>query len=196
MLKYFQRKREREREREREKMRQPFVQSKRGERERTRRGIKNVSSLAKRAKEGFVLVHTWPLFIAFSAEKRKNSLSSRFSVALTDISLITIGLFQYSLFLRAREHKQKPALPKKKRARTRFRYMENYFSRAKLHSRTPRPVRVSLSHSQKQIKHTPTPHHEKSLRRVDFCLSVIKEKNENESKSSLEIHPQKPTRDA
>jgi hypothetical protein len=83
-------------------MRQPFVQSKRGERERTRRGIKNVSSLAKRAKEGFVLVHTWPLFIAFSAEKRKNSLSSRFSVALTDISLITIGLFQYSLFLRAR----------------------------------------------------------------------------------------------
>jgi hypothetical protein len=52
-----------------------------------------------------VLVHTWPLFIAFSAEKRKNSLSSRFSVALTDISLITIGLFQYSLFLRAREHK-------------------------------------------------------------------------------------------
>jgi len=196
VLKYFQRKREREREREREKMRQPFVQSKRGERERTRRGIKNVSSLAKRAKEGFVLVHTWPLFIAFSAEKRKNSLSSRFSVALTDISLITIGLFQYSLFLRAREHKQKPALPKKKRARTRFRYMENYFSRAKLHSRTPRPVRVSLSHSQKQIKHTPTPHHEKSLRRVDFCLSVIKEKNENESKSSLEIHPQKPTRDA
>jgi hypothetical protein len=74
--------------------------------------------------------------------------------------------------------------------------MENYFSRAKLHSRTPRPVRVSLSHSQKQIKHTPTPHHEKSLRRVDSCLSVIKEKNENESKSSLEIHPQKPTRDA
>ena len=50
-------------------------------------------------------VHTWPLFISFSAEKRKNSLSSRFSVALTDISLITIGLFQYSLFLRAREHK-------------------------------------------------------------------------------------------
>ena len=196
MLKYFQRKRERERERERENASAFRALSKRGERERTRRGIKNVSSLAKRAKEGFVLVHTWPLFIAFSAEKRKNSLSSRFSVALTDISLITIGLFQYSLFLRAREHKQKPALPKKKRARTRFRYMENYFSRAKLHSRTPRPVRVSLSHSQKQIKHTPTPHHEKSLRRVDFCLSVIKEKNENESKSSLEIHPQKPTRDA
>ena len=196
MLKYFQRKRERERERERENASAFRALSKRGERERTRRGIKNVSSLAKRAKEGFVLVHTWPLFIAFSAEKRKNSLSSRFSVALTDISLITIGLFQYSLFLRAREHKQKPALPKKKRARTRFRYMENYFSRAQLHSRTPRPVRVSLSHSQKQIKHTPTPHHEKSLRRVDFCLSVIKEKNENESKSSLEIHPQKPTRDA
>ena len=105
MLKYFQRKRERERERERENASAFRALSKRGERERTRRGIKNVSSLAKRAKEGFVLVHTWPLFIAFSAEKRKNSLSSRFSVALTDISLITIGLFQYSLFLRAREHK-------------------------------------------------------------------------------------------
>ena len=106
MLKYFQRKRERERERERENASAFRALSKRGERERTRRGIKNVSSLAKRAKEGFVLVHTWPLFIAFSAEKRKNSLSSRFSVALTDISLITIGLFQYSLFLLgAREHK-------------------------------------------------------------------------------------------
>ena len=104
MLKYFQRKREREREREHASAFRAL--SKRGERERTRRGIKNVSSLAKRAKEGFVLVHTWPLFIAFSAEKRKNSLSSRFSVALTDISLITIGLFQYSLFLLgAREHK-------------------------------------------------------------------------------------------
>jgi len=106
VLKYFQRKRERERERERENASAFRALSKRGERERTRRGIKNVSSLAKRAKEGFVLVHTWPLFIAFSAEKRKNSLSSRFSVALTDISLITIGLFQYSLFLLgAREHK-------------------------------------------------------------------------------------------
>ena len=106
MLKYFQRKRERERERERENASAFRALSKRGERERTRRGIKNVSSLAKRAKEGFVLVHTWPLFIAFSAEKRKNSLSSRFSVAMTDISLITIGLFQYSLFLLgAREHK-------------------------------------------------------------------------------------------
>jgi hypothetical protein len=106
VLKYFQRKKERERERERENASAFRALSKRGERERTRRGIKNVSSLAKRAKEGFVLVHTWPLFIAFSAEKRKNSLSSRFSVALTDISLITIGLFQYSLFfLRAREHK-------------------------------------------------------------------------------------------
>ena len=150
MLKYFQRKRERERERERENASAFRALSKRGERERTRRGIKNVSSLAKRAKEGFVLVHTCPFFIAFSAEKRKNSLSSRFWVALTDISLITIGLFQYSLFLRAREHKQKPALPKKKRARMRFRHMENEFSRAKLHSRTPRSVRVSLFYSQKQ----------------------------------------------
>ena len=116
MLKYFQRKRERERERERENASAFRALSKRGERERTRRGIKNVSSLAKRAKEGFVLVHTCPFFIAFSAEKRKNSLSSRFSVALTDISLITIGLFQYSLFLRAREHKAGASEKKKTRA--------------------------------------------------------------------------------
>ena len=149
MLKYFQRKREREREREREKMRAPFVFYASEERERTRRGIKNVSSLAKRAKEGFVLVHTWPLFIAFSAEKRKNSLSSRFSVALTDISLSSpSGCFNIPSSY-AREN-TKPALPKKKRARTRFRHMENEFSRAKLHSRTPRSVRVSLFYSQKQ----------------------------------------------
>ena len=151
---------------------------------------------SRNARKKVLCWFTRGLYSSPFRQKKEKTLSSRFSVALTDISLITIGLFQYSLFLRAREHKQKPALPKKKRARTRFRYMENYFSRAKLHSRTPRPVRVSLSHSQKQIKHTPTPHHEKSLRRVDFCLSVIKEKNENESKSSLEIHPQKPTRDA
>ena len=139
-----------------------------------------------------MLVHTWPLFIAFSAEKRKNSLSSRFSVALTDISLITIGLFQYSLFFYAREN-TKPALPKKKRARTRFRHMENEFSRAKLHSRAPRSVRVSLFYSQKQNQThaNSASSDEKSLRELTFCLSVkekkkMKTRNQNRrSKSTL-----------
>ena len=139
-------------------------------------------------KEGFVLVHTWPLFIAFSAEKRKNSLSSRFSVALTDISLITIGLFQYSLFLRAKARTQKPALPKKNARERGF----DTWKTSSLARNCTRTLRVPFAFP----SHSTTPHHEKSLRRVDFCLSVIKEKNENESKSSLEIHPQKPTRDA
>ena len=98
----------------------------------------------------------------------------------------------------AREN-TKPALPKKKRARTRFRHMENEFSRAKLHSRTPRSVRVSLFYSQKQNQThaNSASSDEKSLRELTFCLSVKEKKNENaKSKSSLEIHPQKPTRDA
>ena len=196
MLKYFQRKRERERERGRENASAFRALSKRGERERTRRGIKNVSSLAKRAKEGFVLVHTWPLFISFSAEKRKNSLSSRFSVALTDISLITIGLFQYSLFLRAREHKA-GASEKKTRANAVSTHGKRVLSRENCTRARRVPFAFPSFTLKNKIKHTPTPHHrEKSLHELTFCLSV-KEKNENaKSKSSLEIHPQKPTRDA
>ena len=179
-------------------MRQPFVQSKRGERERTRRGIKNVSSLAKRAKEGFVLVHTWPLFIAFSAEKRKNSLSSRFSVALTDIYLShqhrVVSIFP--LLTRARTQTKAGASEKKTRANA-----------VSIHGKLLLSREIALAHAasrsrfpltlKNKIKHTPTPHHrEKSLHELTFCLSV-KEKNENaKSKSSLEIHPQKPTRDA
>ena len=177
-------------------MRQPFVQSKRGEREKTRRGIKNVSSLAKRAKEGFVLVHTWPLFIAFSAEKRKNSLSSRFSVALTDIYLShhhrVVSIFP--LLTRARTQTKAGASEKKTRANA-----------VSIHGKLLLSREIALAHAasrsrfpltlKNKIKHTPTPHHEKSLNELTFCLSV-KEKNENESKSSLEIHPQKPTRDA
>ena len=196
MLKYFQRKRERERERERENASAFRALSKRGERERTRRGIKNVSSLAKRAKEGVVLVHTCPFFIAFSGEKRKNSLSSRFSVALTDISLITIGLFQYSLFLRAREHKA-GASEKKTRANAVSTHGKRVLSRENCTRARRVPFAFPSFTLKNKIKHTPTPHHrEKSLHELTFCLSV-KEKNENaKSKSSLEIHPQKPTRDA
>jgi hypothetical protein len=136
-------------------------------------------------------------FIHLGRKKKKNSFLSLL-VALTDISLITIGLFQYSLFLRAREHKA-GASEKKKRARMRFRHMENEFSRAKLHSRAPRSVRVSLFYSQKQNQThaNSASSDEKSLRELTFCLSVKEKKNENaKSKSSLEIHPQKPTRDA
>ena len=69
----------------------------------------------------------------------------------------------------------------------------------KLHSRTPRSVRVSLFYSQKQNQThaNSASSDEKSLRELTFCLSVKEKKNENaKSKSSLEIHPQKPTRDA
>ena len=143
-----------------------------------------------------MLVHTCPFFIAFSAEKRKNSLSSRFSVALTDISLITIGLFQYSLFLRAREHKA--GASEKKNARERGFDTRKTSSLARNCTRARRvPFAFPSFTLKNKIKHTPTPHHrEKSLHELTFCLSV-KEKNENaKSKSSLEIHPQKPTRDA
>ena len=77
----------------------------------------------------------------------------------------------------AREN-TKPALPKKKRARTRFRHMENEFSRAKLHSRTPRSVRVSLFYSQKQNQThaNSASSDEKSLRELTFCLSVKEKK--------------------
>jgi hypothetical protein len=63
--------------------------SKRGERERTRRGIKNVSSLAKRANLKKVLCCSHVAFIhrLFGRKEKKNSLSSRFSVVLTDIYL-------------------------------------------------------------------------------------------------------------
>jgi hypothetical protein len=146
-----------------------------------------------------VLVHTWPLFIAFSAEKRKNSLSSRFSVALTDISLITIGLFQYSLFLRAREHKAGASEIKKTRANAVSTHGKRVLSReialahAAFRSRFPLLLSKTKSNT-RQLRTIMKSRY--TLHELTFCLSV-KEKNENaKSKSSLEIHPQKPTRDA
>ena len=97
----------------------------------------------------------------------------------------------------AREN-TKPALPKKKRARTRFRHMENEFSRAKIalaHAafRSRFPLLLSKTKSNtRQLRIIVKSRYTSWL----FVLRV-KEKNENaKSKSSLEIHPQKPTRDA
>ena len=197
MLKYFQRKRERERERERKCVSLSCFKQTRRERENKERNKKCIIPRETRERR-FCVGFTRGLYSSPFRQKKEKTLSSRFSVALTDISLITIGLFQYSLFFFLREN-TKPALPKKKRARTRFRHTENEFSRAKLHSRAPRSVRVSLFYSKKQNQThaNSASSDEKSLRELTFCLSVQEKKNENaKSKSSLEIHPQKPTRDA
>ena len=143
-------------------------------------------------------VHTWPLFIAFSAEKRKNSLLSLFGRFDRHLSHHHRVVSIFPLLL-TRARTQSRRFRKKKRARTRFRHTENEFSRAKLHSRAPRSVRVSLFYSKKQNQThaNSASSDEKSLRELTFCLSVKEKKNENaKSKSSLEIHPQKPTRDA
>jgi hypothetical protein len=140
-------------------------------------------------------VHTWPLFIAFSAEKRKNSLLSLF------------GRFDRHL---SHHHRVVSIFPLLTRARTQSRRFRKKNARecgfdtwktSSLARNCTRARRVPFAFPsftlKNKIKHTPTPHHhEKSLHELTFCLSV-KEKNENaKSKSSLEIHPQKPTRDA
>ena len=92
--------------------------SKRGERERTRRGIKNVSSLAKRANLKKVLCCSHVAFIhrLFGRKEKKNSLSSRFSVVLTDIYLShhhrVVSIFP--LLTRARKQTKAGASEKKK----------------------------------------------------------------------------------
>lgn len=60
---------------------------------------------SRNARKKVLCWFTRGLYSSPFRQKKEKTLSSRFSVALTDISLITIGLFQYSLFLRAREHK-------------------------------------------------------------------------------------------
>ena len=80
----------------------------------------------------------------------------------------------FPLLTRARTQSRR--FRKKKRARMRFRHMENEFSRAKLHSRTPRSVRVSLFYSQKQNQtHANSAPSWKVVTRVDF-LSLRKRK--------------------
>ena len=153
MLKYFQRKRERERERERERKcvsLSCFKQTRR-ERENKERNKKCIIPRETREfKEGFVLF-TRGLYSSPFRQKREKKLSflSLFGRFDRYLSLSSpSGCFNIPSSY-AREN-TKPALPKKKRARMRFRHMENEFSRAKLHSRTPRSVRVSLFYSQKQ----------------------------------------------
>ena len=151
---------------------------------------------SRNARKKVLCWFTRGLYSSPFRQKKEKSLSSRFSVALTDISLITIGLFQYSLFLRAREHKA--GASEKKNARECGFDTWKTSSLARNCTRARRvPFAFPSFTLKNKIKHTPTPHHhEKSLHELTFCLSV-KEKNENaKSKSSLEIHPQKPTRDA
>ena len=141
-------------------------------------------------------VHTWPLFIAFSAEKRKNSLLSlfgRFDRHLSHHHRV-VSIFPL-LLTRARTQSRRF---RKKNARERGFDTRKTSSLARNCTRARRvPFAFPSFTLKNKIKHTPTPHHhEKSLHELTFCLSV-KEKNENaKSKSSLEIHPQKPTRDA
>ena len=141
-------------------------------------------------------VHTWPLFIAFSAEKRKNSLLSlfgRFDRHLSHHHRV-VSIFPL-LLTRARTQSRRF---RKKNARERGFDTWKTSSLARNCTRARRvPFAFPSFTLKNKIKHTPTPHHhEKSLHELTFCLSV-KEKNENaKSKSSLEIHPQKPTRDA
>ena len=105
MLKYFQRKRERERERERKCVSLSCFKQTRRERENKERNKKCIIPRETRERR-FCVGFTRGLYSSPFRQKKEKTLSSRFSVALTDISLITIGLFQYSLFfLRAREHK-------------------------------------------------------------------------------------------
>ena len=135
-------------------------------------------------------VHTWPLFIAFSAEKRKNSLLSlfgRFDRHLSHHHRV-VSIFPL-LLTRARTQSRRF---RKKNARERGFDTWKTSSLARNCTRARRvPFAFPSFTLKNKIKHTPTPHHhEKSLHELTFCLSV-KEKNENaKSKSSLEIHPQ------
>ena len=140
-------------------------------------------------------VHTWPLFIAFSAEKRKNSLLSLFGRFDRHLSHHHRVVSIFPLLTRARTQSRRF---RKKNARERGFDTRKTSSLARNCTRARRvPFAFPSFTLKNKIKHTPTPHHhEKSLHELTFCLSV-KEKNENaKSKSSLEIHPQKPTRDA
>ena len=140
-------------------------------------------------------VHTWPLFIAFSAEKRKNSLLSLFGRFDRHLSHHHRVVSIFPLLTRARTQSRRF---RKKNARERGFDTWKTSSLARNCTRARRvPFAFPSFTLKNKIKHTPTPHHhEKSLHELTFCLSV-KEKNENaKSKSSLEIHPQKPTRDA
>ena len=119
-------------------------------------------------------VHTWPLFIAFSAEKRKNSLLSLFGRFDRHLSHHHRVVSIFPLLTRARTQSRRF---RKKNARERgFDTWKTSSLARKLHSRTPRSVRVSLFYSQKQNQtHANSASSRKVVTRVDF-LSLRKRK--------------------
>ena len=148
MLKYFQRKRERERERERKCVSLSCFKQTRRERENKERNKKCIIPRETRERRFCVGSHVPFLHRLFGGKKKKLSFLSllgRFDRHLSHHHRV-VSIFP--LLTRARTQSRR--FRKKKRARMRFRHMENEFSRAKLHSRTPRSVRVSLFYSQKQ----------------------------------------------
>jgi len=158
VLKYFQRKRERERERERKCVSLSCFKQTRRERENKERNKKCIIPRETRERR-FCVGFTRGLYSSPFRQKKEKTLSSRFSVALTDISLITIGLFQYSLFfLRAREHKA--GASEKKNARERGFDTRKTSSLARNCTRARRvPFAFPSFTLKNKIKHTLTPHH-------------------------------------
>jgi len=145
-------------------------------------------------KEGFVLVHTWPFHTWPFQQKKKHflerSLSSRFSVALKqtslsspiNTSLCSIGCFNIpSSYAQKREHKSR-RFRKKTRANAVSIHGKLVLSREIALARYASRSRFPLTLLRRIMKS-----------RYEELTSV--KKNENESKSSLEIHPKKPTRD-
>jgi hypothetical protein len=153
-------------ERERKRVSLSCFKQTRRERENKERNKKCIIPRETREfKEGFVLF-TRGLYSSPFRQKREKKLSflSLFGRFDRYLSLSSpSGCFNIpSSYARENTNKSR-RFRKKKRARTRFRYMENYFSRAKMHSRTPRPVRVSLSLSKTKSNTRQAPHREKSL---------------------------------
>ena len=113
-------------------------------------------------------VHTWPLFIAFSAEKRKNSLLSLFGRFDRHLSHHHRVVSIFPLLTRARTQSRRF---RKKNARERGFDTRKTSSLARNCTRARRvPFAFPSFTLKNKIKHTPTPHHrEKSLHELTFC---------------------------
>ena len=195
MLKYFQRKRERERERERKCVSLSCFKQTRRERENKERNKKCIIPRETRERRFCVGSHVPFLHRLFGGKKKKLSFLSLFGRFDRHLSHHHRVVSIFPLLTRARTQSRRF---RKKNARERGFDTWKTSSLARNCTRARRvPFAFPSFTLKNKIKHTPTPHHhEKSLHELTFCLSV-KEKNENaKSKSSLEIHPQKPTRDA
>ena len=162
-----------ERERERERNASAFrALSKRGERENKERNKKCII-LGERKKKKVLCWFTRGLYSSLFRQKRKTLFPLAFRSLCADISLSPSGCFNIPSSY-ARENTNKSRRFRKKNARERgFDTWKHYFSRAKMHSRTPRPVRVSQFRSQQTDRRArQTPHRdEKSLNELTFCLS-------------------------